>query len=1580
MRFLIILFAYFHISMCLKDPTDIIISDNETVILDLDGYYINGNMNYSIKNENFYHFNISLTETFYPSKTLNFNESTFTKSIKLLKNHNIFVLLQQDRLKFVLGDEFKLLEAEFLSISAYLPEKIAKFGNLLCYDIEEFPDNHKNFTSFFILDCDLIDLKNVIIKEILLFFELKIEKTSDISLKLLFYTITSSFIDIFSNYTEKLAISTRKIKVNKGELFRYTPASLKVFEEDVGNNLEIYDIDMSDKIFSLLIILYQNSLESIDFYLEHLILMTLTNSLILLNGTECIYSTADEIFINDDLNNFRFPLTNIDISINTLEIDNNRVILLTDRICFYFKILLNTMKFSYNYQLPLDIDPKGPQGGPNSMLPLRDYMLIRYIDHIKVIYIRENLDPEDPMDLIQFNYNLRGISMNYNFFISCGNNCFINDYFMIFSLSNGNPKRNSSAVMTQIRKRKLVITSFNTSEKNMFYSMKRFNFTLTMEPFEDMLFTLIYWRFDDKNLYFYTRTKPYSPNLNRSLYITDTNEIFIENRDFLLGPLKEVSISKTKPYSSAFTVDKSSSYILDFSKTVGFKDIFIKDDFFKEISFFVIAVTPKSIRVLFQREIDTVLYMTTCLWQKTQILKECMLTNLGVMNNSIRNSIRYKAYLIVQITGRNELFYSLPKLREITSISIKQLYSVICKEFYIDDAKDWLFCQNIDYLYIYQICENSESNTLTLTKFPGFFTLDNEILRIYIDMLVFNCILVEIENTLIFVEIRANERILHGESICISSDINLNIFFEIRSNLPLKPHHNVYIFSKTTYTYGLLIIYPPLNIIAEYSLLESPFEAKFLRNYPTYDFYINEDIFLNNRIFICIRAKNMHNESYLLIYNVTEPTSNLLKKALKYDEGIAYINVYCVSNNIYEELNFLETFNEASMKYPVILEKNEKNQLFLKIYKKYNLLGDLTQELVNSDFTAHKSHLIYNISLKYNNTFISHFIMWQIEIKLILKDIVILSQQPTRPLKNYEITRKSFVFNISNEYFKGPIEKYKLDYSNTSESKISVKTKGFLYNGREFIGKNNDSYGNYIQSIEINGSLFQLTEKKLLIINIFSNDSFEIVQEYIIPKEIEKCEEMNIFPSFLTIFLYCKKSQKLSLLILLYENIEKAIKLVKMKEFSEYFDFFISVLESPPKTLIFLAEDSSYNSYFQKKALFFFTLPTPYNDFAAHYLGKICDEHVKDSLFMRNLKDFQLILNNQWSNTYNYLCFLVISGSMMDYWVVLIYGSYGSLLDVDLIQRRSIDILKPIEDMQYMYYKEEFRFFNARILACIVENNENRLKFNANITVLINSNLHTFLYQINIDSGLVGVSRSEVLLLKVFRKFYSCQNAMQTRPKIFKNYLGTFCERKIDSDEFSTKSYSYFLLYKINGFNELESYPVLALPIYSESYNVVFFEKKEKDLLIIPCFLCLFTIYTLNENIRIEVSDIDDINNFQGNFVVTAFNGLTENTIDIEIFRKNEKTEVFPLIFVICIGITYFMMILGIILLILWGVKRYKRWNKRKKERNCKDIRLIDKNLMVVFKKKKKKNLKLIQNSYSTNITVSRDEIIQGYF
>ena len=255
MRFLIILFAYFHISMCLKDPTDIIISDNETVILDLDGYYINGNMNYSIKNENFYHFNISLTETFYPSKTLNFNESTFTKSIKLLKNHNIFVLLQQDRLKFVLGDEFKLLEAEFLSISAYLPEKIAKFGNLLCYDIEEFPDNHKNFTSFFILDCDLIDLKNVIIKEILLFFELKIEKTSDISLKLLFYTITSSFIDIFSNYTEKLAISTRKIKVNKGELFRYTPASLKVFEEDVGNNLEIYDIDMSDKIFSLLIIL-----------------------------------------------------------------------------------------------------------------------------------------------------------------------------------------------------------------------------------------------------------------------------------------------------------------------------------------------------------------------------------------------------------------------------------------------------------------------------------------------------------------------------------------------------------------------------------------------------------------------------------------------------------------------------------------------------------------------------------------------------------------------------------------------------------------------------------------------------------------------------------------------------------------------------------------------------------------------------------------------------------------------------------------------------------------------------------------------------------------------------------------------------------------------------------------------------------------------------------------------------------------------------------------------------------------------------------------------------------------------------
>ena len=78
-------FLLFFTVFAIKDPKDIIISDEETVILDLDDYFINGNLPFTITNPHAENFHINLTDTFVLKKKPAFRHEKDRKFDKILR-------------------------------------------------------------------------------------------------------------------------------------------------------------------------------------------------------------------------------------------------------------------------------------------------------------------------------------------------------------------------------------------------------------------------------------------------------------------------------------------------------------------------------------------------------------------------------------------------------------------------------------------------------------------------------------------------------------------------------------------------------------------------------------------------------------------------------------------------------------------------------------------------------------------------------------------------------------------------------------------------------------------------------------------------------------------------------------------------------------------------------------------------------------------------------------------------------------------------------------------------------------------------------------------------------------------------------------------------------------------------------------------------------------------------------------------------------------------------------------------------------------------------------------------------------
>ena len=229
--------------------------------------------------------------------------------------------------------------------------------------------------------------------------------------------------------------------------------------------------------------------------------------------------------------------------------------------------------------------------------------------------------------------------------------------------------------------------------------------------------------------------------------------------------------------------------------------------------------------------------------------------------------------------------------------------------------------------------------------------------------------------------------------------------------------------------------------------------------------------------------------------------------------------------------------------------------------------------------------------------------------------------------------------------------------------------------------------------------------------------------------------------------VFCQDSYEI-IILKINETKNFELKLMKIINFAFSFSDYLTVIESPPKYLIFLANEPKNNSKHQKRSLIFFTFPCSDNNFTFKYLGKISEDKPAN-LFICQVKDFQIILVRELSKIYTYAAMLLIS-PLKFYYLKLVIYSTENINYVDVLQFQEIDILSPLNFTQYQYYME-FQFYNLRILASSIENTDidiSHMYFRANITVLVTSSLHTFLYEIRIPPNIKS-DETQIFLLKV---------------------------------------------------------------------------------------------------------------------------------------------------------------------------------------------------------------------------------------
>ena len=1060
--------------------------------------------------------------------------------------------------------------------------------------------------------------------------------------------------------------------------------------------------------------------------------------------------------------------------------------------------------------------------------------------------------------------------------------------------------------------------------------MQNFSFNLIINENYSSVINIYYWNINDFHLYFDPAMSSFYDNSQSLTYSFDSENILIPYTNWVTGPLKIVKIQSITPPSHNFKVDCHKSFNVSFDYLKKNNNIDINYNSISNSEFLSLTLNSTHLTMYWQTSKDLSFYIIDCFIDANYFIEDCVISFINDQyNKSFSGALRYKNFHI--INTRDGLLYvraySYDEINENQEISDLPYNSknVYCDYIYLYETKDIFFCQSLAneiLIRVYRLKTKDNDTSLTIdNEFIYYFTDDlaklSQINKFYIDFIeMFNCFIVYGDNKLIFFEILLPSI---GDPFIFS--------FTEKYQQNLNNFTDIYLINKEI---PLIILIDYVNDVIEEYTLRLSLDVTLLRNYPTFNYNFVSSFKCNDR-FLCLNIidkRDMNN--YIVIYNVTEPTSKLLRNKILYDPNNDKIYPIVVNeNNDLPHAFFHNLFTSSS----VFVTLNPKSGISISVYKVCDIIANIP-EVFHDPNLINQQYYKYTLITSFTNEMMQEMIFFKIIVNISLSNSIITLNGYNNSVLNLvdpELDGSNYIINITEFPYFGPIKNYKIynDYFVTNNEIYYYDFYPFVQKIIDFEEEYKNVlnfYGDFIKALYKDGILIVLSEKNLTFHNVYSQN-YEILYNDKPGNDEINCKDMLLHNIYNLLFVIC--TYKDGLILKSYEYnltnfyISHAFSTIlqitkyNVTGFKTSFENYISVVMSDYH-IFFLVDEGYYLELHKKrKTIYIFDVPKKNNNtYECGPPATISDTNFNNSSFlvMSDAVDLQTYFVKNFTENSTFYVILVLMNTSLRIIKVNLTMNTSEAVIIGNYTIENLTITKSSYNNDYVFYTVTLLNFN--ILDDSFQNSTQNNFTNFTLTYILSSNLHIYEYNTTILNETNFITKTN----HVYTKYYSCIFTDLVRPRKFKSFVGSFCTKTDVIDGISENGINYFILHKIHDDNEQILSPILALPIYLKNYNFQFISNYTNDYLILPSFSSLFTAFELKNFLYLSLRNNPNALSTK----ITAYNEISNTSIILNIILTSKENSSNLNVILVCVFSVFAFII---ILLIIFYLRHRKYKN-----------------------------------------------------
>lgn len=1492
----------------IKPLTTLIVSYNETQFIRIDDYFNNATQNFSINNPFNSIFNVSLSDSFSILMTkeerfLKYGSIIKVESLKSIKSEiilyeNNFILLSWNdfenvgridiiecKRKMIRPQDWIIFDmpASKCQLSSY-PDQ----NHINCYDVKEIDSSGTDYNATIMVECEYKST----VKEIKQFIAVYgIKTTSDNSEEKIdwkgFYNTGDLQINIPGNTPNKFC--QRKIKISSNNaLYRYCPySSLSNQTKDASQlilqkwqiNVTMYQLNLVQNLS-----MNETKIEDIEIVNDNfLLIMEGSENLKILNIT----NLSDSSYINT----YNYTQTK---NVGVYKVDDSHYFFLTNE---SFSALSLDSSMSLNQDLKIDLQD---DINPSSFFYSTDYFFVVYNNRTK-IYSNYTGGKQQQIENSAFFLYLDPSLIN--FMLGFDEKVSKNSFLTLHEFPKY-PKYSAWSVnITKVDKKKLSLFCCNKSALPFIKSLDKFYFFLVInknnETIQNATIQVVYWNINDDNLYFGNRIYPELNDNKSNYYEFDSENIFIPyKKNLVLGQMITMNLRKSLPPSkNSIFLNNIKSFIFDDNYFRPYRFTF---DILKSKLFYLNIEINGSlfINIYFQNSRDYFFTIITCLFDRNYAaIQDCAIHVFIKDVQQIKKIKKFYSFIIYQYSN-NHMYWSFENK---DTLQYPLLKDKVCLDYEINDPLGLIFCVESGGSFLYGILTISD-DFLTLGYNQSIpidhydpYSLSNKIVT---DLLIeHNCLILFSPPRVRFYEVSYKK-----------NDSSISTVRVVDRNFEITDSDSNFFIYKESKTSNFMMIIKKDNYIKEYSL-ENKYEPVFVRNYPTFDYQIDNTFSFMEGRFLYLRMQK-DKKKFLLIYDAEQFTSNLIKRKIDLDpdDFLAPVKFVWPQNAAFISDEFLQISKQSC----ILLAS--KSNISLLLIGNYDIYGGIKQIFTDNN-TDKLVPFNYHLVTSFENSIMKAKLVYDLQINITFTNSIVKTKVKD---SIYYLNQSDFInFTLLNNIFSGPIENYKLSDENLDIYPYLKHELDF----QEY--SQNNMTGLFIKVLNRDFLLVVLAQKKILFLNV--SQGYTIINEYLIPESIG-CYDIFLHRLYLELYVFCSKlsNKELSVLYFNLNSISpEQLKPRKILEFNDFFKEYVAVAIGQNHLFFLTNEEIIISNNSKINAIYIFNTSNIDNvNCKPTLIGKINDVFFNQKDFnLVNALDMQIfsVLFNVTITQKNFYGAVIIFNQKFEYLLLEVYDGFQ---EKDAYIKK-LDWKSDYNFSDIMYsnsMNHEFSFYSISIIDDIQNlDNENEIYNNPdfNFNILVSSSEHIYEYQI--QSKFFNKT-----LTFLYEKFYSCIFNINTRPKKKKGFVGSFCIQDAIQNGNKEPNFNYFVLHKVIDVNVLTRRvnPVFALPIFLKNYNLQLIVNSGLVQIVLPSFSNLFSVYSLSNYIFLNKTRT--YGKSQTNSVrLTAYNQVSSAYIDIVTFRTVDTDNTY--IIVLCILIPVLFLVLLSIGIRLYIIKKRKR-------------------------------------------------------